>query len=170
MNQTLMKIEVHGTFTEGGGRAVTYSHFRPGAAASRRLLEIQARDGLLSDYIISGILVKRDAGAWKQDCLLALMNIEFDHDTEGKPILELFGPKGFMARRELDPLTPLGCRYHWLSDLFPLTADLQGPLSVRLLDEHSITILSALHVDFARHQLSIDHGSDRFSTYLDYSC
>jgi len=30
--------------------------------------------------------------------------------------------------------------------------------------------MSAVHLDHERRDLALDHGSDRFSTFLDYGC
>jgi hypothetical protein len=30
--------------------------------------------------------------------------------------------------------------------------------------------MSTVHLDYLRRDLALDHGSDRFSTFLDYGC
>lgn len=166
LNQTLLKVEVR----IKPWQAVCYSHFRPGATSSRRLLEIKGRDGLVSDYLISGVQVEYEGESYKYDSLLAFMNIDFETEETGEPVVELFGPAGFMARREMGELPGLASRFQWASELFPEALSVSGPFSIRLTDAGSATVLSALHMDFSRRQVAIDHGSDRFSTYLDYSC
>ncbi len=164
-NHTLMKIEI----AVREWQAVTYSHFRPGGSSSRSLLKIEERQGLASDYIISGIHVEGQDQAWKRDALLSVMNIEFDGGN-GSPVLELFGKHGFVARRSLPQLPALACRFYWASDLFPQARSQEGPFSIRLMDTSAVSIIAAVHFDFQRRQLAVDHGSDRFSTYLNYSC
>src|SRR5947209_6082384 len=44
------------------------------------------------------------------------------------------------------------------------------PLSLRLVDERATLLMSSLHLDYVRRDIALDHGSDRFSTFLDYSC
>ncbi len=164
-NHTLMKIEI-------GVRewqAVAFSHFRPGGSSSRSLREIEERQGLASDYIISGVHVEGEKKAWKRDALLSVMNIEFEGGA-GSPVLELFGSKGFVARRSLSELPALACRFYWASDLFPQARNQPGPFSIRLMDSSAVSIIAAVHFDFTRRQLAVDHGSDRFSTYLSHSC
>lgn len=45
-----------------------------------------------------------------------------------------------------------------------------GPLTLRLTDVNAVVIMSAMHIDYKRRDVAIDHGSDRFSTYIDYGC
>lgn len=165
-NHTLMKIEVD--VAEWGLR--TLSHFRPGSASSRKLKALAGRDSLISDYIVSGVRLERKDGEQRWDSLLAIMNIEFE-EHEGRPVLQLFDRGRLLAGRALPAMPPLACRHYWASELFP-GAESAGDrvFSIRLLDDSAVVVVSALHVDFKRRQLAIDHGSDRFSTFLDYSC
>jgi hypothetical protein len=43
-------------------------------------------------------------------------------------------------------------------------------LSLRLVDERATLLMSIVHLDYARRDLALDHGSDRFSTFNDYGC
>ncbi|HUF47213.1 MAG TPA: hypothetical protein VMM93_05295 [Vicinamibacterales bacterium] len=166
-SHSLMKVEVR---ARNWGRAC-FSHFRPGGATHARYQSVTGRGGLASDYIVSGCQVRGSAGHRLYDCLLAVMNIEFASDTVGRPRLQLFGDHGLVAERALDEFQPLACRHFLLSDLFPdLVTEPGQPLTARLVEDAAPMIMSALHLDYERRDLAIDHGSDRHSTYLDFTC
>lgn len=89
----------------------------------------------------------------------------------GEPTLEVFDSNGFVTSRTLGTLPGLACRHFLLSDLLPdLSVKGAGPLTLRLMDVNAVVIMSALHIDYKRRDVAIDHGSDRFSTYIDYGC
>lgn len=166
-NHSLMKIQV----TVREWDQIALSHFRPGSRLARPLAKIPERGGVVSDYVIAGVQIRQDSGNSKWDSLLAIYNIEFEEEHTGAPLVQLFGPSGLIRQRKLGPLPPLGSRHVWASEIFP---DVQTPAgeiwSLRLIDESAVVVASAIHFDFAQKQLGIDHGSDRFSTYLDYPC
>lgn len=141
-----------------------FTHFRPGARGARALQKIEYRGGLASDYVITGA----SAMPGVTESLLAVFNI--DEDRSGQPILEVFSSSGFIAQKQFAPLPGLACRYVLLSELFSQIKGQRGPFTVRLMDERAVVILSALHIDYQRKDIAIDHGSDRFSTMLDYHC
>jgi hypothetical protein len=94
-----------------------------------------------------------------------------EEDRVGSPIIEVFSSEGFIAKRNLDQVPGIACRHFLLSDLFPqLSRGGAGPLTLRLIDGNAALIMSAMHIDYKRRDVAIDHGSDRFSTYLDYPC
>lgn len=53
--------------------------------------------------------------------------------------------------------------YDRRSFLFSLSSFL-----LRLVDEHVTLLMLVLQLDYLRRDLAIDHGSDRFSIFLDY--
>lgn len=146
-----------------------FSHFRPGRAASRQLQAIKWRGGLASDYIVTDARVRRSAAGMENDCLIAILNLE--EDRAGNPILEAFGGDGLIGQRILGNLPGGASRYFLLSQLLPRLGEKSaGPFTLRLIDENAVVILSALHIDYLRRDIAIDHGSDRFSTHLDFGC
>lgn len=166
-SHSLMKVEVR---AENWGRSC-FTHFRPGGPAHKRYQSVAERGGLASDYIISGCQVRGSAAERKYDCLLAVMNIEYSDDRAGAPRLQLFGPGGFIAEKPLGEFPALACRHMLLSELFPdLQTEPGHPLTARLVDSNAMMIVSALHMDYERRDIAMDHGSDRHSTYLDYGC
>jgi hypothetical protein len=42
-------------------------------------------------------------------------------------------------------------------------------LTLRPVDEHAMLLMSVVHLDYERRDRP-DHGSDRFSTFIDYPC
>jgi hypothetical protein len=164
-SHVLMKIEVR--VNNWGTRA--FSHFRPGSRSARALQNINSRGGLVSDYIVTGAMMKRTSSAVEADCLVGLFNMEEDHT--GNPTIEAFDSNGFVARKELGKLSSLACKHIMLSDIFPeMAREGAGPLTLRLIDGNAAVIMSALHIDYRRKDVAIDHGSDRFSTFIDHPC
>ncbi|HSE97471.1 MAG TPA: hypothetical protein VLD57_04320, partial [Blastocatellia bacterium] len=146
-----------------------FSHFRPGSRGARELQSIKSRGGLATDYIVTDARVRRSAAGVENDFLVAVFNIEEDH--AGSPTIEVFGGEGFIARRSLGSLPESACRYFLLSQLFPrLVESGPGPYTLRLIDESAVVTLSALHSDYKKRDVAIDHGSDRFSTHIDFGC
>jgi hypothetical protein len=43
-------------------------------------------------------------------------------------------------------------------------------LSLRWLMSSATLLMSVAHLDYARRDLALDHGSDRFSTFNDFTC
>lgn len=166
-SHSLMKVEVR---AKDWDRAC-FTHFRPGGPAHKRYRTVAERGGLASDYIISGCQVRGTAADRRYDSLLAVMNIEFTEERNGSPKLQLFGPQGFMAEKALGEFPPLACRHFLLSELFPELQTAPGqPLTVRMVEENAMMVVSVLHMDYERRDIAMDHGSDRHSTYLDYGC
>jgi hypothetical protein len=99
-----------------------------------------------------------------------MMNIDFESETEGDPTLEVFGSNGFIASKRLGPIPALACRHLLLSELFKDVDSGDGYLTLRLVDQSGLLIMSALHIDYPRKDIALDHGSDRHSTYQDYFC
>lgn len=162
-SHSLNKIEVRAS---NWGR-VAFTHFRPGGAVAKSYRQVEARGGLASDYIVSGAHMIPN----KRDCLLAIMNIEFEDDNTATPVLQLFGPNGLAGERRLDDFAPLACRHLLLSEVFPgAHSDPTRPFTVRMTVPNAITIVSALHIDFERKDIALEHGSDRHSTFQDFKC
>jgi len=166
-SHSLNKVEVRAV---NWGR-VAFTHFRPGGAVAKSYRQVDARGNLASDYIVSGAHIIGGPGNRKRDCLLSLMNIEFEDDVTGVPMLQLFGPGGLVAERQLDAFAPLACRHLLLSELFPeAQSDAAHPFTVRMVVPSAMMIVSALHIDYERRDIAMEHGSDRHSTFQDFKC
>lgn len=164
---SLMKVEVMAT--EWG--RVAFTHFRPGSSTAKSYREVADRGSLATDYIVSGAHVIGSESNRKRDCLLAIMNIEFEDHQTGTPTIQLFGPQGLVAERELPDFPPLACRHLMLSKLFPaVQSDPAHPFTVRMLVPNAIMVISAVHLDYERRDLALEHGSDRHSTFQDFKC
>ncbi|MDX6406050.1 MAG: hypothetical protein QOH70_3505 [Blastocatellia bacterium] len=163
-NHTLMKVET--SVKEWGAHAFT--HFRPGLQSARGYQSSPPRGGLATDYIASGARVERDGNKILRDEVIGVMNID-DKGLTGRPALEVFTSKGLLTRIDLGEVPGFACRHYLLSEL---SSGKIGPhdLSLRLVDEHATLLMSVVHLDYARRDLALDHGSDRFSTFNDYSC
>ena len=162
-SHSLNKVEVR---AKEWGR-VAFTHFRPGGAVAKSYRQVDQRGGLASDYIVSGAHLIRA----KRDCVLAVMNIEFEDENTGTPIVQLFGPTGLVGERRLTDFGPLACRHLLLSELFPgAQSDPEHPFTVRLMVANAIMIVSALHIDYERRDIALEHGSDRHSTFQDFKC
>ena len=96
------------------------------------------------------------------------MNID-DKATIGHPVLEIFTSSGLLARVDLGEVPGFACRHYLLSELSSGKIG-SHDLSLRLVDEHATLLMSVVHLDYVRRDLALDHGSDRFSTFNDYSC
>jgi hypothetical protein len=157
---TLLKTEVR--VPEWGAHAFT--HFRPGLRAARTYQKNQERGGLLTDYIASGARLERG----KFDEIVGVMNID-DQGVEGRPELEVFSGRGLHARVKLGAIPAFACQHFLLSELVAENLPAET-LSLRLIDTQATLLMSVIHLDYARRDLALDHGSDRFSTFLDYGC
>ncbi len=99
------------------------------------------------------------------------MNIEFEDDHTESPLLQVFGPQGLVGERKLGDFAPLACRHLLLSELFPnLQSDPAHPFTLRMQSAKALMIVSALHIDFERRDIAMEHGSDRHSTFNDFKC
>lgn len=161
-SHSLMKVEVRATNWD----RAAFTHFRPGGHFHKRYRTVAERGGLATDYIVAGCQVNRT-----HECLMALMNIEFEEEKTGSPKIQLFGASGMVAEKALGEFPPLACRHLLVSEVFPDVETRPGqPLTVRMLDAGAMMVVSALHIDAERRDIALEHGSDRHSTYLDYGC
>jgi len=163
-NHTLMKVEL--SVKEWGAHAFT--HFRPGLQSARGYQASPPRGGLATDYIASGARVESSGNKIVRDEVIGVMNID-DKGLSGRPTLEIFSSGGLLTRIDLGEVPPFACRHYLLSEL---SSGKIGPrdLSLRLVDERATLLMSVVHLDYVRRDLALDHGSDRFSTFNDYSC
>ena len=162
-SHSLNKVEVRAV---NWGR-VAFTHFRPGGAIAKSYRQAEERGDLASDYIVSGAHLIRG----KRDCILAIMNIEFEDDFAGNPKLQLFGPSGLVGEKLLPVFPSLACRHVLLSELFPgVQSDPAHPFTVRMEVREALMIVSALHIDYERQDIALEHGSDRHSTFQDFKC
>ena len=97
-----------------------------------------------------------------------MINID-DQRVAGNPVLEVFGSGGLLTRVNLGQVPSYACRHYLLSEV--LSERIGGhDLSLRLVDESTTLLMSVIHLDYIRRDLAMDHGSDRFSTFVDYPC
>ena len=87
----------------------------------------------------------------------------------GNPTLEVFHSRGLLTRIKLGSVPPFACQHFLLSELVKENLKSET-MSLRLVDERATLLMSTLHLDYTRRDLALDHGSDRFSTLLDYGC
>ncbi len=163
-NHTLMKVEV--AVSEWNARAFT--HFRPGLAAARNYQKPLSRSGLGTDYIVAGACLSGRDNKMVRDEIIAVINID-DKSITGNPMLEVFSSTGLAARVPLGEVPAFSCRHYLLSSL------LSGKIgandsSLRLVDDHATLLMSVLHLDYVRRDIAADHGSDRFSTFGEFTC
>jgi hypothetical protein len=102
------------------------------------------------------------------DEIIGIINID-DQGIEDSPVIEVFGASGLLHRLPVGNIPAFSCRHFLLSELLK-TDSLSGTLSLRLVAQKATLLMSVIHLDYERRDLAMDHGSDRFSTYLDYSC
>src|SRR4029453_7043458 len=95
-NHTLMKVEVKAT----EWNASTFTHFRPGLAAARSYQKPLVREGLGTDYIVSGGCFKTKKNKIVRDEIIAVINID-DKAISGNPTLEIFTSNGLAKRIKL---------------------------------------------------------------------
>jgi hypothetical protein len=163
-NHTLMKAEVRAV----EWNATAFTHFRPGLASARSYQKPQSRAGLATDYVVAGAGLAAKSGKMRRDEIVAVMNID-DKSIAGNPTLEIFSPDGLQARVRLGEVPAFSCRHYLLSEL--LSGRIAAPdLSLRLIDEQATLLMSVLHVDYKRRDIAADHGSDRFSTFNEFTC
>ena len=163
-NHTLMKVELFAR--EWGAHAFT--HFRPGLAAARSYQAPTQRGALATDYIASGARVEKPAGKTLRDEVIGIVNID-DKGVTGHPAVEVFSAGGLVTRVELEALPAFACRHYLLSEI--LSGKIGAlDLSLRLVDEQATLLMSVVHLDYVRRDVAMDHGSDRFSTFVDYPC
>jgi hypothetical protein len=148
-----------------------FTHFRPGGATAHAYRSVEGRDGLATDYVVTDCQLVGRPGARKRDSILAVMNIEFQEEHTGTPKLQLFGPNGLIAEKSIGEFKPLACRHLLLSEVFPgIQTELGHPTTVRMTDSTAMMVVSAVHLDYDRKDLALEHGSDRHSTFNDFHC
>jgi hypothetical protein len=161
---TLMKVEVR--VPEWGAHAFT--HFRPGLRSARGYQKPKQRGGIATDYVTSGARLERRDTEFLFDEFIGVMNID-DQGIEGRPQLEVFDSSGLLTRVPLSAVPGFACRHYLLSELAPGIGK-HGLLTLRLVDAQATLLMSILHIDYMRRDVALDHGSDRFSTLIDYNC
>jgi len=163
-NHTLMKVELRAVEWD----SPAFTHFRPGLASARAYQKPQQRSGLATDYIGSGARFEVRNNRISRDEIIAVINID-DKNITGNPTLEVFGRSGLMTRVALGSVPGFSCRHYLLSDL--LSGKITpNDLSLRLVDEKATLLMSVVHLDYDRRDIAADHGSDRFSTFNEYTC
>lgn len=163
-NHTLMKVEV--SVKEWGAHAFT--HFRPGLQSARGYQNSKPRGTLATDYIACGARLEKTGGRIIRDEVIAVINID-DKGLAGRPVLEVFAAGGLLGRIDLGEVPSFACRHYLLSELSSEKIAAHD-LTLRLVDERATLLMSVVHLDYVRRDLALDHGSDRFSTFNDYSC
>ena len=163
-NHTLMKVEVLAV----EWNATAFTHFRPGLASARLYQKPASRAGLATDYIVAGAGLASKSGKVTRDEIVGVMNID-DKSIAGNPTLEVFSSKGLLARVRLGEVPAFSCRHYLLSQLLSEKIA-PSDLSLRLIDEQATLLMSVLHVDYKRRDIAADHGSDRFSTFSEFTC
>jgi hypothetical protein len=163
-NHTLMKVEI----SVKEWRAQAFTHFRPGLQSARGYQAPRIRGSLATDYVACGAKIERDRNRIVRDEVIGVINID-DRAVAGHPVLEVFASGGLVGRLTLGEIPSFGCRHYLLSEL---SSGKIGPhdLTLRLVDERATLLMSVLHLDYLRRDLALDHGSDRFSTFIDYGC
>jgi hypothetical protein len=166
-SHSLLKVEVR---AKNWGR-VAFTHFRPGGKSAENYRLADDRGGVATDYIVTDCQIRGRSTNRKRDALLAVMNIDYEAKHTGSPKMQLFGPSGLIAEKSLGEFPPLACRHFVASELFPsVETEPDRPFTVRLLDANAMMVVSALHIDYERRDIALEHGSDRHSTYLDFKC
>ena len=163
-NHTLMKVEV----IAAEWNATTFTHFRPGLAAARAYQKPTPRAGLGTDYIVAGARLSAKSGKIARDEIVAVINID-NKNIAGNPTLEVFSSRGLVTRIRLGEVPAFACRHYLLSEMLSERME-SNDLSLRLVDEQTTLLMSVLHLDYERQDIAADHGSDRFSTFSEFTC
>ena len=163
-NHTLMKVEI----TVAPWEAHAFTHFRPGLRSARAYQQSKPRGGLSTDYIVTNARVETVEGKFRRDEIVCVINID-DKGTTGEPTLEVFSSSGLLERVKIGKVPSFGCAHLLLSDLLGKQFYARD-LTLRLIDEQATMLMSAVHLDFGRRDIALDHGSDRFSTFLEFDC
>ena len=163
-NHTLMKVELRATEWD----SATFTHFRPGLASARAYQKPAHRGSLATDYIAAGAGYENKNGKMVRDEIIAVINID-DRNLAGSPTLEIFAAGGLVTRVPLGAVPPFGCRHYLLSEMLSKKIG-ANDMSLRLVDENATLLMSVIHLDYARRHIAADHGSDRFSTFSEYTC
>lgn len=163
-NHTLMKVEI----TVAPWKAHAFTHFRPGLRSARAYQQSKPRGGLSTDYIVTNARVETAGGRFRRDEIVCVINID-DKGTTGEPTLEVFSSEGLVERVKIGKVPPFGCAQLLLSDVVSKQSHSRD-LTLRLIDGQATMLMSAVHLDFGRRDIALDHGSDRFSTFLEFDC
>ena len=159
-----MKVEL--TVVEWSAPAFT--HFRPGLASARAYQKPHHRTGLATDYITTGARLDGTNNRVSRDEIVSVLNID-DKNITGNPTLEVFSSDGLVTRVKLGEVPAFSGRHYLLSDLLSGKIGARD-LSLRLIDETATLLMSVVHVDYDRKDIAADHGSDRFSTFTEFTC
>lgn len=163
-NHTLMKVELRAA----EWNSATFTHFRPGIASARAYQRPASRAGLATDYIVSGARIEKRSGGMVFDEVVAVVNID-DQNLAGNPTLEVFADGGLLTKVPLGSVPAFSCRHYLISEL--LFGKIRAnDLTLRLIDEKATLLMSVIHLDYGRRHIAADHGSDRFSTFTEYTC
>ncbi len=163
-NHTLMKVELRAVEWD----SPTFTHFRPGLASARAYQKPKHRSGLATDYIASGARLQTRSGKISWDEVIAVINID-DKNITGNPTLEVFSSGGLLTRVALGAVPGFSCRHYLLSELLSGKIG-ANDLTLRLVDEQVTLLMSVVHFDYDRRDIAADHGSDRFSTFSEFTC
>jgi len=136
--------------------------------SARSYQKPKQRGGLATDYIVSGAHLVQNKNSVQLDEVIAVLNID-DQGVVAHPVVELFGPQGFLSKISLGVINPFACRHFLLSELIAGEVSYNN-LTLRLVDQSATLLMSVVHLDHVRRDLALDHGSDRFSTFLDFVC
>ncbi|HET9399769.1 MAG TPA: hypothetical protein VFO34_02360 [Candidatus Acidoferrales bacterium] len=166
-SHSLLKVEVHAN----NWNRSAFTHFRPGGQNHMKYRLVEERGGVATDYIVTDCQIRGSAGKRQRDAVLAVMNIEFQDEKTGSPKLQLFGPSGLIAEKNIGDFPPLACRHFLVSELFPsIQTEPDRPVTMRMVDQNAMMVMSAVHLDYDRRDLALEHGSDRHSTFNDFHC
>jgi hypothetical protein len=121
-----------------------------------------------TDYIVAGACLSATENNIIRDEIVAIINID-DKSIGGNPTLEVFTSAGLAARVRLGEVPAYSCRHYLLSSLLSGKIG-ANDLSLRLVDDHATLLMSVLHLDYRRRDIAADHGSDRFSTFGEFTC
>ena len=163
-NHTLMKVEI--SVKEWNAHAFT--HFRPGLQSARGYQASKPRGTLATDYIACNARLEKRGNKILRDEVIGVMNID-DKAISGRPTLEVHSAQGLLARIDLGEVPSFACRHYLLSEIASERI-LALDLTLRLVDERATLLMSVAHLDYVRRDLALDHGSDRFSTFNDFTC
>jgi len=163
-NHTLMKVEI----LVSEWNATAFTHFRPGLAAARMYQKPQARGGLATDYVATGARLEFNGRRILRDEIIAIINVD-DKNVSGNPFLEVFSSNGYTTGIKVGNIPAFSCGHYLLSQLLSESIGAHD-LTFRLIDERATLLMSIVHLDYDRRDIALDHGSDRFSTFSEFTC
>ena len=167
-SHSLLKAEVH---CKEWNRSA-FTHFRPGGATAHAYRSVEGRDGLATDYVVTDCQLSGTSR-----CAQTRQHPRRDeHRIPGRSTLarrsfNSSGLNGLIAEKSIGEFKPLACRHLLLSEIFPeVQTEIGHPTTVRMTDTTAMMIVSAVHLDYDRKDLALEHGSDRHSTFNDFHC